>query len=892
MAYEIKNNEIAFAPAVENINRGFRVNGVSSEDSFKVQAFENMTLKIPTGGTAYINDDQFAWDDALVDNFESGIGTWLSAASTTLSSDTVNFYEGTKSLKATWVHNGTTQFANRFYKDFNTIDLKHRNKLIVYFRPNQAIQNDLYIKYKNNESEFTLTQLAAGSLPASTWTRIYVDLPTLDVQKNKFQKLIFEFDGLQWSAGTYIFNIDIVQFDTHQVIATADSSYERKDIICFYNTGKTAVVTGTPQSSQPVEPPDAPANSHVLAIVTVPAGATTLSGTNIFDTRIPNFFANNAVSTQNAIKGLQSTVTQLAINDLEIMAAVGIPQTVPYTNMVVEKFWDDDGLNETVEVYTTGARTSSYIDVVDLPRGTLTVTGLPDISGWSQWVTGGANAPYNYGSWKTLPYYWKGKLWTWLKRPDQWTNVGHGLATIDPVTGAVIQKDIWSSEWWDNPSDTSPDGAFPFHFYDENGNTWCAHPKDWAHDENYLYIPVFTSSQSLTGWASEVVIFCFDENMNRVKIINAEPINGYFRAWYGIQYIQYVPELQMWSVCVDGQRRHDNGHYYAYELYDKDWKMCQWSTNIQNTNFYWYGSGYMPANKTHYNVYWYATTGYNMRAWQGRSRKDAQGNWYHYAYTSVTRTTLSDTNGVIKGHDYVTITNGNDKMWMIGRQTDYAIRCCYFQNTYFDGWWKDYNVGNTPNERGVLIASSFEPLNTENIPFVSKACAKNSDTAFFNIGETIFKLVGSSSGVTLAGTFSGRRGVSLVGNTSIATWDAVNNNIYIADFSNVTTGREQTGVDVRTKFLNFTDMQGVYIKLFASGKGVTDFMSKAKIDVLDNSNVVVAGLGDLSPETYYAVPVGVQPLNGCKLRIKYTPDGLANIGVALEGYALYVDTAA
>ena len=66
-------------------------------------------------------------------------------------------------------------------------------------------------------------------------------------------------------------------------ISESDPTYDRLDIVVA-GTGGPSVVTGTP--AEKPKPPAIPSNSILLAIVRVPAGATAITNSNIYDRRI------------------------------------------------------------------------------------------------------------------------------------------------------------------------------------------------------------------------------------------------------------------------------------------------------------------------------------------------------------------------------------------------------------------------------------------------------------------------------------------------------------------------------------------------------------------------------------------------------------------------------
>jgi hypothetical protein len=885
MAYEIKNNEIAWASAVENINRGYRVFGVSDDNSFKVLPFENMIVNLPNGGQCWINDKRNIWTDHIQDDFEGGVSDWQSHEDTAVSTENSIVFEGTQALKMEWAHDGISQFKNRIYKEYNSVDFKYRNKLILQFYPVTTLENDLYIKYKNNNSEFILTQIPAGSLTAGQWNRILVDLPSNDVQKNKFQALIFEFDGLQWSSGTHTFYFDMVEFDTQIEIPEADPNDERKDLIVVSDEGKIELIEGTPQSQNPVEPPDLPADKHALAIVTVPAGLTTVTATNIFDTRVPNTFAVNADKTKNELTVIKSQIVDLALADIEQNALMNLPSDIPFSNMVVEKFWDRNGLNNTVEVVDDGENLHGFYEAIDVARGQVNVSGLPDISGM-----GGTG--WTEATWRTRAYYWRGKIWTWMHSTSAYNEIGWGIASINPITGDKLFANIWADDWQNDPNDTNPSGSREFSYYKHSSTTWCAHPKDWTHDEDYLYIPVYISSTHTGYYSSQVIILVIDEDGNTIRKIQAEETNGSFHDWYGIQSFYYDTNLKAFLLSHNGRRYTDWGHHYCPVMYDKNWNAI-FSGNLQSTEYYPYVFAYLPDNQYLYQIMWRHVSGnYRLYAWRWRVNLETNGNiniTYQGAYTQGNHTNV---HGRPAWFNQATITNQKDRIWLVYRDTEYHIRCLYIQAGYNDEWWQNYNIGDNPIDRGIIVESNVESADTNGIPFVSWAVAYGSDTAFYGYGDKTYKLEGGKTTpgeVVAAGSFAGRRGVSQIGKSSLAFWDTTNDAFYIADYANALTGREQTGFDFKTKTFNFENAKGLYITAKVAGRGTAELLSKIRVDVLDATGTPVTGLTDLEVDTYHSIPLDVQPLNQFKLRFYYVPDGLSDILAQFHEYGVFID---
>ncbi len=876
MAYEIKNNEIAFAPAVENINRGHRIFGVSDENSHEVIPYQDMILQIPSAGQVWINDVRNVWLDSVQDNFEAGVSDWETSGQSAVSEEISIVQEGTKAMKMTWTHDGLTQFDNRILKKYNTIDFKYRNKLIFYFYPVLALQDALYIRYRNNNSEFTLAQVNPLDVTAGQWNLIEIDLPASDVQKNKFQELIFEFDGLQWTGVTHEFYFDLVSFNTLIDVPAADPNDERKDIIVVGQDGKTELIQGTPQSQNPVEPPDLPADKHCLAIVTVPAGITTLTGANIFDTRVPNTFAVNADKTKSELTTIKSQIVHLALNEIEQNALMNLQADIPFSNMIVDKFWDRNGLNDTVEVVTEGENLHGCWEAIDFPRGQVNVTGLPDVSG---------NATFD---WKSRAYYWKGKIVTYLKYADE-NEIGWGMATINPATGAKIHAQIWTHDWINNQTDNNPTGTRTHTFYKHASTTWCAHPLDWTHDDNYLYVPVYKSAVSL-GQTDGVFIMVLDEDLNVVRWITPELATTGFVRWYNLYSFNYVPSLRGFLIYLGGQRFTDWGYYRQPVLFDKNFNVI-WTGDLLDTNYYLYGVGYIPDNGFIYQMKWRHQTG-NYRC-EGRRWKVLMldnGDYiisYRDHYQGSVHT---NTNGWPRYWNSHAICNDKDRMWIPYRDAEYNLRVIYFEAGQNDNWWQNYNLGVDVNQRGILIESNVEAANTSGRARLGYAIAYGGNTCFYSYHDKTYKIeggTGTPGQAVAAGSFSGRRGVSQMGKNSIVMWDSTNEAFYIADYANAQTGREQVGFDIKTKAFAIENVKGIYVTAKVAGRGAVDLLDLMKFDVLDEVDTPILTNQDL--DTYINIPAISQPLNNFKIRFHWTPDGTKDIAAEFLEYGLFID---
>lgn len=83
---------------------------------------------------------------------------------------------------------------------------------------------------------------------------------------------------------------------TDLTVSAADPTNPRKDIAVCNSAGTLSIVAGTPEAALPSdkvgvytlkpEPPSIPANSIILAEIWVPAGATSITGSEIYDKRV------------------------------------------------------------------------------------------------------------------------------------------------------------------------------------------------------------------------------------------------------------------------------------------------------------------------------------------------------------------------------------------------------------------------------------------------------------------------------------------------------------------------------------------------------------------------------------------------------------------------------
>ncbi|GAI29478.1 unnamed protein product, partial [marine sediment metagenome] len=83
---------------------------------------------------------------------------------------------------------------------------------------------------------------------------------------------------------------------TDLTVTAADPTNPRKDIVVCNSAGTLSIVAGTPEAALPggnvgvytlnPEPPSIPANSIILAEIWVPAGATSITGSEIYDKRV------------------------------------------------------------------------------------------------------------------------------------------------------------------------------------------------------------------------------------------------------------------------------------------------------------------------------------------------------------------------------------------------------------------------------------------------------------------------------------------------------------------------------------------------------------------------------------------------------------------------------
>ncbi len=83
---------------------------------------------------------------------------------------------------------------------------------------------------------------------------------------------------------------------TDLIVGAADPTNPRKDIVVCNSAGTLSIVAGTPEAALPSgnvgvytlnpEPPSIPANSIILGEIWVPAGATSITGSEIYDKRV------------------------------------------------------------------------------------------------------------------------------------------------------------------------------------------------------------------------------------------------------------------------------------------------------------------------------------------------------------------------------------------------------------------------------------------------------------------------------------------------------------------------------------------------------------------------------------------------------------------------------
>ncbi|MBA7477352.1 hypothetical protein ES707_12761 [subsurface metagenome] len=83
---------------------------------------------------------------------------------------------------------------------------------------------------------------------------------------------------------------------TDLTVGAADPTNPRKDIVVCNSAGTLSIVAGTPEAALPngnvgvytlnPEPPSIPANSIILGEIWVPAGATSITGSEIYDKRV------------------------------------------------------------------------------------------------------------------------------------------------------------------------------------------------------------------------------------------------------------------------------------------------------------------------------------------------------------------------------------------------------------------------------------------------------------------------------------------------------------------------------------------------------------------------------------------------------------------------------
>lgn len=852
MAYTIKNNEIAWAPAVENINRGYAINGVGTDNTLKVETYSAMNIHIQNGGDAWVNDTKVTWLPATQDDFETGlIDSWNAAARSAISIEPSVVYEGTKSLKWIYTDNGVDQFNNRIKKAFNVadpngVDFSMRTKLIFYFRPAQTMQDVLYVKYKNNGTEFTLGTVAVASLPVNTWTKIEMSLPSSLLQKNKFQELIFELDGFLWATGTYTFYLDKIQFDTVLTIATADPNNERKDLIVLNSDKTVSIIQGTPQSQQPVEPPDLPYGQVGLAIITISASASQISAANIFDIRVINTFAVNNVKTKNELSSIKKSIVESEMHALTQDLLLGLETDVPHDNLVVEHLvGGSKGLNNTIQTVTSGVYSGYGYEMTDLPRGIVTITGTTE-------------------NVKSVAFMWKGYLYS--ARADSPTSASaysRRIYKIDPVSGAVITD-----------YNLQPSGASDYRYlYSENGNTYMAYHQWWT-DGVFLYVPIRMYAAAYGDWST--VFLKFDENLNLMGTVDPA-LNTHFRCFYEIAQIWFDGEKKRIYILGGGAAEDAATQYKGIWEYDEDWNLV--AEYQLDTNYYVIGFGDMPDANLLYVGFWYQASSYTPIIYQFERALVLNGQVQPLRYRNSNQIAVGG--AVVGANDNypkpcrgIGVSNQKDRVWMFYRSNNNNIWCWYFQNGLYSGWYKNYDDATALNRRGVNLGTDSNIYGSWYQAFAKY----KGNQAFFCYNNKVYRMTDFSKDAE----YAGRYGVTMVGNDSIVSFDESTLTIKFTDLSNATTGRSQSGFDVTTQTLSFSGTVGIYLAAIFDGRGTPVL----KYDIQDENGNAVTGLTGKSANAYVVFPTAMDKF---KVRIYWTPDGTANIHGFFKSFGLFID---
>lgn len=140
---------------------------------------------------------------------------------------------------------------------------------------------------------------------------------------------------------------------TNLTVSGADPSNPRKDIVVCNSAGTLSIVAGTPEAALPSgnvgvytlnpEPPSIPANSIILGEIWVPAGATEITGSEIYDKRVPiaDFLTHKDAATGVHGVGASTVCSETELSDA-ITAHVG-DKDAHHTNLADITFIIDGG---------------------------------------------------------------------------------------------------------------------------------------------------------------------------------------------------------------------------------------------------------------------------------------------------------------------------------------------------------------------------------------------------------------------------------------------------------------------------------------------------------------------------------------------------------------------
>ncbi len=116
---------------------------------------------------------------------------------------------------------------------------------------------------------------------------------------------------------------------TDLTVSAADPTNPRKDIVVCNSAGTLSIVAGTPEAALPSgnvgvytlnpEPPSIPANSIILAEIWVPAGATEITGGEIYNKRV---YIADFLTHKDAATGVHGVGASTVCSEAELAARV------------------------------------------------------------------------------------------------------------------------------------------------------------------------------------------------------------------------------------------------------------------------------------------------------------------------------------------------------------------------------------------------------------------------------------------------------------------------------------------------------------------------------------------------------------------------------------------